>query len=175
MAVTTIHAHVNRAKEFLVRDDVYFAIGRTSPWQNENTPGFEVPDEDFNALALDEIIGYKKIDVAYIVRPTEVGETPDIQYREENWMIVPPDQAIAQKARWVYIRSTILFNELPLGVYRQVGVYTGVVKKPELPAGQDNLLPTEVDNVGVLEVIDNREFSNRQLDQKEVLSLILEF
>lgn len=171
MAVTTIHAHVNRAKEFSLRDDVYFAIGKSSPWADDNNP----PDEDFQAIELDDIIGYKKVETAYLVRPVKEDETADIQYREEGWMIVPYDKAIKEGSRWVYLKTNMLYNELPLGYYRQVGIYTGVVKEVNVPPGQDNLLPGEVSNTGILEVLDNRQPSNRQLDQRETLSLILEF
>jgi len=171
MAVTTIHAHVNRAKEFSLRNDVYFAIGKSSPWTDDNLP----PDEDFQAIALQEIIGYKKVETTYLVRPAKEGEEIDIAYREEGWVIVPYDQALIEGARWIYIKTNLLYNELPLGYYRQVGVYSGVTKKGTIPAGQDNLLPDEVQDAGILEVLDNRQPSNRQLDQRETLSLILEF
>ena len=172
MAITTIHAHVNRAKEFTQRTDIFFAIGKSTSWGSGDTP----PAEDFTASGLTELIGYKKADTVYLVRPWKSGDpTADITYRETKWMIVPADQAVAQGARWVYVKTNILYNELPLGYYRQVGVYTGVVRKGGIPAGKDNLLPSEVSNQGLLEVLDNRGASNRQLDQRETLSLILEF
>lgn len=171
MAVTTIHSHVNRAKEFSTKTDIYFAIGKPTNWVDEENP----PTEDFTATSLDTVIGYKKVENICLVRPALHGETPDIPYREENWMIVPPDQAMEQGARWVYIDTNLLYTELPLSKYRQVGVYVGLQKAEGVDPQKYALLPEEVANSGVLEVIDNRKASNRQIDQREKLSLILEF
>lgn len=171
MAITTIHAHVNRAKEFFQKEDVYFAIGRPNAWEDELNP----PVEDFNASALDGVIGYKKVEQVYLVRPAQEGEPAEIPYREEKWVIVPFDQALLEGARWVYIATNLQYTELPLGFYRQVGVYSGLKKMPEVDVSKFNLLPSEVADPGTLEVFDNRQPSNRQLDQREKLSLIIEF
>lgn len=171
MAVTTTHAHVNRAREFSIKNDIYFAIAKALPWDDDANP----PIEDPNSTTLDGVIGYKKVENICLVRPARVGESPDIPYREENWVIVPADKAIEEGARWVYLDTNIVYTELPLGWYRQVGVYTGLIKHPSVSLSKYNLLPSEVLSEGILEVLDNREPSNRQIDQREKLSLILEF
>lgn len=167
MAISTIHSHVNRAIELYNKPSIYFAIGKTSVWDNEQAP----PVEDPTTPDLTEIVGYKKVTTRHHVVPDPDGT---IQYRDANWKIVPANEAMAQGARWVYLETTINYDELPLGQYRQVGVYTGLTVKAGVSAGKNALVPAEVEENGVLEIIDNRQMSNRQIDTKEKLTVIIE-
>lgn len=171
MAITTMLGHVNRARDFYSRSSLYFAIGKTSAWSDEMSP----PNEDSSATTLEGVIGYKRYMTKHIVRPAESGETPDIKYKNEDWVIVNPDNALDESARWVYLDTTILYDEIPTGFYRQVGVFSDLTPETSVPEGKYNLTPSEVAEEGVLEVIDNRQPSNRQIDQTEKISLILEF
>lgn len=176
MAVTTVHAHVNRALEFFNKNDIYFAIGKSTPWSDPGNPKISdsnPPNPDTNATDLQEIIGFKKVETMYLVVPDDKNGT--IAYRDTKWRIVPVDQALQKGARWVYLDTTIKYDELPLGYYRQVGVYVGLKVAQGVSTSKYNLLPSEVRDRGVLEVIDNRQPSNRQIDQKEKLSIVLEF
>ena len=171
MAITTMLGHVNRAKDFFNKESIYFALGRSSAWEDEMNP----PNEDAGAVALDEVIGYKRYMVKHIVRPVKEEETADIKYKNENWKIISSDEALNEGARWVYLDTTIEYDEIPLGFYRQVGLFTGVVVNEGVPEGKYNLTVDDVADEGTLEVIDNRQASNRQADQTEKISLILEF
>lgn len=168
MAITTVGAHVSRALDFFAKQDIYFAIGRTTPWEDDNNP----PSPNSDMTSIDEVIGYKKLEASHLVIPDDAGT---ISYRESNWKIVPKDDAYTQKAKWVYIETTIRYDELPLGFYRQIGVYTGLKLKSTTEAGQTALLPDQVEDPGILEIVDNRGPSNRLADQKEKLTLIIEF
>ncbi|WCS68734.1 hypothetical protein Goe19_00930 [Bacillus phage vB_BsuM-Goe19] len=168
MAITTIGAHVSRALDFFGKQDIYFAIGRTSPWEDDNNP----PSPNSDMTSLDELIGFKKLDSIQLVVPDDSGT---ISYRESNWKPVAKEEAYTKKAKWVYIETTIKYDELPLGFYRQIGVYTGLVIKKDVDLGKTALLPDDVENAGVLEVVDNRKPSNRLEDQKEKLTMIIEF
>lgn len=178
MAVTTTLGHVSRALDFYDRDDVYFAYGRTTTWPNdsngkaEGDPLFQPPLESIQATTLEELVGYKKVEIKHMVVPDENGT---IYYRQTKWKIVPKDQAKDQGARWVYISSTFAYDELPLEDYRQIGVFSRLVKKGSVSAGKLNLLPADVQDQGILEVIDNRKVVTRQLDQKENVELIIEY
>lgn len=168
MAITTVGAHVSRALDFFDKKDIYFAIGKTSPWEDDNNP----PSPNSDMTSLDEIIGFKKLDSIQLVIPDDSGT---ISYRESNWKSVSKEDAYTKKAKWVYIEATIRYDELPLGFYRQIGVYTGLVPKEGVDSGKTALLPDEVENPGILEVVDNRKPSNRLEDQKEKLTMIIEF
>lgn len=167
MATTTIRGHVARALDFFERNDLYFAIGHPDAWPDEsNPPAPGVSDSILN------VIGYKKLETINLVVPSADGS---IIYRDSKWLIVPPDQALVQGARWVYIDTYLRYDELPLSPYRQIAVYSRLVKAAGVSASKANLLPTEVADPGILEILDNRRVVNRQSDQKEQLSLVIEF
>lgn len=171
MAITTMLGHVNRAKDFFNKESIYFALGRSSAWDDEMSP----PNEDAGAVALDEVIGYKRYMVKHIVRPVKDNEQADIRYKNEDWKIISEESALDESARWVYLDTTIEYDEIPLGFYRQVGLFTGLQVAEDVPEGKYSLTTSEVSDEGTLEVIDNRQPSNRQADQTEKISLILEF
>lgn len=268
MAITTTRAHVSRALDFFNKNSIYFAIGKKTPWDDDtDTP----PAPSVDASELQELIGFKKVESIHLVVPDDINGT--ISYRQSKWTVVSPDEAIEKGAKWVYLETTLRYDELPLGHYRQVGLFTGLVpfvgKKEVLRAaisgtvtqegnivfnlgtsplqiavttsdtietikqkvlqagvngwtitsgegageiiftcntvgvqeestfqngstgiigsidvsvkGEDpvsskfNLLPEEVSDQGVLEIIDNRGDSNRLEDQTEQLSIVIEF
>ena len=65
--------------------------------------------------------------------------------------------------------------DLPLGRYRQIGLYAGLTKAAGVLAGKYALLPSEVADNGILEMIDNRQDTNRLADMKDTLRLVIEF
>lgn len=170
MAITTTASHVSRALDFFNNPSVYFCIGNppSGAWPDDTNP----PAPDPSVTDVDNIIGFRLVDNMYLVVPDPSGT---IQYRDSSWKVVPANQAYAQGAKWVYIDTTIRYDELPLGAYREVGVYTGLVPNNGIPAGTVVLLPNQVQSHGTLQVIDYRQPSNRQVDTKEKLSLVIEF
>lgn len=178
MAVTTVRGHVSRALDFFARTDLYFAYGRTTAWPNdgqgrtEGDPDFVVPVEDVTDTALDELVAYKKVEIKHLVVPDAAGT---ISYRAKKWRIVAEGDAATEGARWVYMQTVLAYDEVPLQDYRQIGLYSRLVKDGAVPGGQTALLPAEVTDPGILEVTDNRKPITRQLDQKEILELVIEF
>lgn len=240
MAIATRNGHVARAIEFFKRNDKYFAVGRTSPWDNETQP----PAPATNAYDIEELVGLKKVDNCYLVVPDNNGS---IEYRGSKWRIVPEKLettvsgtgvttgslvvpvtsllgmsvgqrlriakkyegvitaidsvnnkvtldaaapstiaagspveggAIVEGARWVYMDAYLRYDQFPLVTYRQIGVYSAVEpsnvdtmrSKTYATGGTDEFTKT-----GILEVVDNRKPTPREIDQKEMLSLIIEF
>jgi hypothetical protein len=86
--------------------------------------------------------------------------------------------AVVEGARWVYVDSYLRYEQFPLVTYRQVGVYS-MVQPANLDIMKSAAYSTEaVDEytkTGILEVVDNRKPTPREVDQKELLSLIIEF
>lgn len=167
MAVLTTTGHVSRAIDFYNKQSLYFALGHSSPWEDENQPEAVAPDTKFI-----EPIGYKQVYEKYLVYPSASGA---INYKNQSWRIVGYDEALALGAKWVYLSAVIEYEELPLITYRQIGIYSGLVKVSSVPEGKTNLLPSEVVNPGILEIIDNRKPTYRELDRREMISLIIEF
>lgn len=180
MAILTLQGHVSRAIDFFNKDSIYMAIGKSTPWDKDTVKDYEesrdydaFPPAPANTDNLLEVIGYKKVEFRSLVVQDDNGT---LEYRGSKWKIVPIADAIQMGARWVYISTTLTYNELPTEFpYRQVGVYTGVQLSAGVDENKYNLLPSEVNNPGLLEVLDNRKPVFRDNDVRETIKLIMEF
>lgn len=172
MAVVTIKGHVSRAMDFYNKEDIHFCIGKSTPWDNENSP--PVPK---NTDEIQDALGYKLIESKFLVIPVENENAAyELMYRQTKWKIVPYEEALEKGARWVYIMSFIAYDEFPVDiVYRQIGVYTRLVRKSGVPDNQAALTPDEVEDPGILEFLDNRRPIYRELDQREKIAVVIEF
>lgn len=173
MAVVTLEGHVSRAKDFYDKTEIFFCLGRTSEWPDETKP--PIPQ---NTDTMEEPAGYKLIETKFLVKPVDVADADEAQlsYRGSRWQIVPYEDAVKEGARWVYISTNINYNDFSTSLtYRQIGIYTGLEKMPNVPVGTSALAPDQVKNPGILEAIDNRTPVYRDMDQREVISTILEF
>ncbi|GLI90617.1 hypothetical protein ACSHUI_00905 [Bacillus subtilis] len=175
MAVKTRAHRVSRALDFYKKNTIYFSIGRTTPWEDENNP----PRTE-DTTPLEEMIGMRKADRVLLVTPYDGSDVPEgteiIEFVENSfWKVVPEQDALKEYARYVYIETTINPSDLPLGSYRQVGVHSGVVRKEGVSAGKFNLLPDEIEDTGMLELIDNREKNLRGESTRLLLNFIIKF
>lgn len=89
--------------------------------------------------------------------------------------------ALVEGAKYVYVDCSLRHDKFPIVTYRQLGLCTDV---PPALVSDDDILRSatyaanqvnEYSSLGVLEVIDNRAPSTRNVDQVEELSLVLEF
>lgn len=168
--IITNTAHCSRALALVEQGNIFFGIGRTSPWENENEEGFIPPEPDLNAENLDELIGLKKAERVSMVVPDDKGE---IEYAKIRFRTVDKEEALRLKSRWVLVETTIYFEELPPVAYRQIGLFTRV--KPI--NGKENssiLLAKDIEDIGILEVINNRKAVTRQSDTKDTYFMVIE-
>lgn len=180
MAICTLEAHVSRALDFYNKNSIYFAFGKTSKWGEDDVVNFD-PNEDYdlnppipkNTDKMKEVIGYKKIEFKSLVVQDDNGS---LTYRDTKWRIVKPEEAVDEGSRWVFLSAGLAYNELPADLpYRQIGVYTGLKTKDEISEAIYSLLPNQVEDPGLLEVIDFRKPVYRDTDVRERIQLILEF
>lgn len=170
LPIITNTAHCSRALALLEQGNIFIGIGRTSPWEGENEEGFVPPEPNMDAENLDELIGMKRADRVSMVMPDELG---DIEYAQVKFKTLTKDEALKLKSRWVLIESKIYFEELPPVSYRQIGIFSRV--KPV--NGKENskvLLPRDIDDVGILEVLANRKVTTRQSDATETFFMVIE-
>lgn len=174
LPVVTYLGHTSRALSFYGLDDIYLAIGKTSAWQDDETTNenFIPPEPQLEDTELMELVGMKKLTRKCLVMPDDNGT---IQYRNTTWKVISEEEAIANQARWVYVECCVYFDELPLVDYRQIGIFSRVQKADNVSVSQTVLLPEDIKSVGLLEVIDNRHVVTRQVDTKDVYSMIIEF
>lgn len=87
--------------------------------------------------------------------------------------------ALVEGAKYVYVECYLNYDEFPIATYRQIGLCTGVTPNTEdiLRASAYNLIggTDEFTSLGILEILDNRIPSTRDINQRELLSLIIEF
>lgn len=168
MAIISLQSHVEHALLFYDKGDVFFGIGRSTPWEDELYP----PAPSLTDT-LEEAIGYKRSESRFLVVPDSSGA---LMYKDTRWAIVNREDAEAMGARWVYLSCYLSYSELNTAAsYRQIGVFTGMQTIEGLPESQSAFSPAEIANPGMLEVLDNRKPVYRDASQREQLVLIIEF
>lgn len=168
MAIATAKSRHLRAKNWKdTTGTLFIGIGKSSAWSNDNAP----PTPDVNSTGIVEAIGYKQVDVKEFVVQDPSG---NIEYLGQTWKILSAEDAATQNSRWIYVKAQINYTELPTTTYRQIGIFSGLQKQSSA-SGKSALLPAEVANVGVLEVIDNTTPNTRSVNQKDTICYILEF
>ncbi|QKE56357.1 baseplate protein [Bacillus phage YungSlug] len=187
MAIKTTKFQIGRALSFFKTPDIFFAIGKTSPWVAGDYVGQDVPQNPEKQppapngdSIVKEVVGYRKADKVLLVTPHDGSSVPPgTQIIESTantqWRVVSEAEAYTLNAKYVYIETTIQPTDFPSGEYRQVGVFTGTTRKSGVAVGKLALLPSEVQDAGKLEIIDNREKNIRNSATKEFLSYVIKF
>lgn len=171
MAVVLLSGHVSRALDFYNKNDIYFAIGKTTPWDDDSNPPVPVSTD-----SIEEVAGYKKVESKFLVIPDDTGEG-ELVYQRNRWKIVPYEQALEKGARWVYISTQLAYDdfEILIPTYRQIEVYSGLQVISTVSSSSYALIPEQVKNPGIGEALDNRTPIYREPDQRETLVMIIEF
>lgn len=90
--------------------------------------------------------------------------------------------AHVEVAKYVYVECYLEYNRFPLATYRQIGLCTDVI--PSDPTNTDILRSAkfnsetnidEYESLGVLEILDNRAPIPRDINMRELISMIVEF
>lgn len=146
----------------------YFGMGRTTPWNStETVPPIANSDESY----LYELKALKQADeVFYAIPDDENGTVENMgqKYRLTNSL----SEVLAARSHHMYYKTTLHYDEFPLGTFRQIGLYVGV----ERTSSDADILyyPADVSSLGDLIVINNRPPIARSSDQKEVIEFIIE-
>ena len=168
MSVVTYRGHTKRAVNWYNQDNIYLAIGRTTPWEDENFPPYPEPSDN-----LEELICCKKIEQKYYVIQDDNGT---IFYRGKMYRVLTEEEAFENNCRWVFCSCWLNYDEAPINIsYRQIALLTDVVRKEGVPEGQYVLLPEEIENLGDLEVLANDTVTARSASKRERLAIIIEF
>jgi hypothetical protein len=170
LPITTYLGHTDRALDFYESESIYFALGKTSKWDGEDEENFAPPSPEFDATEVEELVCLKKTSQKLLVYPAEAGE---IEFDGQYWKIITPEEAKRLQSRWVYITTTLRYNEVQLTEYRQVGIYNKV--QPKDGVVDDLLSPSQVKDFGLLIALNNRYRVTRQIDTRDIYSLVIEF
>lgn len=136
MPIIPFSGMVESAIRFMNQPPLWFCIGRTTPWPDENNP----PNEnDFSAnpqyldyLNPEELIGFKRVEVTQLCVPDVNGE---VKYKTQRYKLIDTQDAVEYQARWLYIRATLDYIErnsanqsvIGLVTYRQTCLMSGIV------------------------------------------------
>lgn len=82
---------------------------------------------------------------------------------------------LAESCRTCLIGTWIRYDELPLFPYRVVGVFNRLQRASGVASNLTALLPNQVEDPGYLECVQYRRPFSRNIDQREYLSVIIEF
>ncbi len=128
------------------------------------TPG------DSYSFTMDGIIGFKLVSLKQMVIPDPSGT---ITYNGSTWSVVSPANAYTLNSRWVYVKAEIVYDELPVGQYRQEGVFTNLTRNGGVTA--QAVLPSQVSSVGQLHGLVNRGVITRDSESIQDVNFIIEF
>jgi hypothetical protein len=103
--IATDNHHIAEAITFFHRADLYFAIGRTTAWADEEKP----PAEVSSVTSVEEVVAYIKVGTQKLVVPAVNGE---IVYRGTNFTEVLEDNAYTSGAKYVYLMTQLLYDSV---------------------------------------------------------------
>jgi len=155
--------------------NLYIAIGRTTPWTDEENP----PTPLVTDLTIDELIYIKKITVKHLVIDDDPYDAygPDVEVGGYGYSYVADADAFSDSAMSVYLSQSIYFDDIaPTDTtYRQLGILLNPKDADgELLTGVEYLGAAVIDQGEVL-YIDNREAVTRDASQSEKVEIILNF
>lgn len=166
MSILTQSHHVAQALRFLAATAKYIAIGRSTAWDVETIP----PSPSVIATELDEPICYAPLSKACLVVADAGGA---ITFGGDTYLEVAPEDAYTVGATQVYVEAQLNGAAAPLVTYRQAALFSGLTKAGG--AGAGILLPADVTDSGILEVLDNRQPTYRAADTLDVIAHLLQF
>ena len=161
----------------------FIAIGRTSPWSDENNPPY--PDE--RQTEVEELIGLQRVDsykfAKVIPNPTTLQKRTGIYYKGLYYSVTQDSEiALNEGYTSIMIQTTLdrdTIESIPVDVtFRQVGLYVNVNATPdEIQYGitRAQWLNKLEEDRGMLEVVDNRQPLSRQNNQQEEIYILIDF
>jgi hypothetical protein len=155
--------------------NLYLAIGRTTPWADEENPDTPLATQ----TSVEELIYIKKINVKHMIIDDDPYDAygPDVEVGGYGYTFVADADAYTAPSFMVYFSNTIYYSDIaPTDItFRQVGIILN-------PKDSDGDLLTDVEYLaadvadqGELLYIDNREYVTRDQSQSEKFEIILNF
>jgi len=164
--VMTESGHVALALA-LSRQEFWLALGGLpegyeNPWRVEEEP----PAFDPQAGGLLEVYGYRRSARRAFAREDENGL---IVAAGRRWSIADTP------TRHLYLEFRLDPEDAAGKTVYQVGIFLGLIPKPEVPEGKLFLLPQEVADAGVLFMAENLRPFHRHEGVREVFEFVLTF
>jgi len=174
-ALFTTKTRCLNALNFKNEENLYLAIGRTTPWDDENNP----PTPSVSDIQVTELIYIKKITVKHLA----ILDTPydaygiDVSVGGYDYNYVADEDAYSLAIPKVYLSTSIFFSDIaPTNTsFRQIGI----LLNPQDVYGSNltgiEYLAASVGDQGELLYLENREVITRDPSQSEKFEFILIF
>jgi hypothetical protein len=172
MAIITNNSRTRRTEDFFSKN-LYFGFGKTSPWTDENLP--DQPLTSTNLIT--ELAFISKITEIKYIKPS-LNDNADINFKNTHWDIVTPvdSQTIYnENVSNLFIKTVLNYDTYELISFRQVGLLENPKDLNNNFCTNERYDDSELTNQGILHYLDNRIVTNRQVNQLESISIILEF
>jgi len=169
-SILTLKNRVWRAYDFKQQSNLYLAIGRTTPWTDENNPDVPVASQ----TEVEELQFIKKIVSKYLIVPDSTGE---IEVSGVIYRAILDDDIYTDLPTMVYLVTNIYYNDFcPTSVtFRQIGVLSNPSGAGGVVLTGLSYLPASVVDQGILHYVNNRTPVTRSNVQTEQFGIIIAF
>jgi hypothetical protein len=174
-ALFTNNQRILNALSLKQENNLYLAIGRTTPWDDEDNPDTPLVTQ----TEIEELIYIKKINVKHLIIDDDPYDAygPDVEVGGYGYTFVDDANAFIQTAMGVYFSNTIYFGDIaPTDItYRQVGILLNPKDALGALLTDGEYLAASVADQGELLYVDNRTYITRDASQSEKFEVILNF
>lgn len=171
MAIITESSRTKRTIDFAEKN-LYFAFGRTTAWDSEFSPPYpQVTDTE-----VEELIFLSKVQEVKYITPSQT--TSDIKFKDTDWTIQSYTEfadLYAAGVKYLYLSTLLTYDDYELTQFRQIGLLEDPLDLTPAICTASQYDDSEISDQGVLHYMDNRVVTNRQVNQTEKISIILEF
>ena len=147
----------------------WMGIGRTTAWPTELAP----PSGSVSATTLEEPIVYVKAETVSLCKV--ITSNPDVTVRGQGYKYVLPNDAIAEFARFIYIKARFDPSEdQPYATFRQIAIFSNL-EPTQAHINDLWLAPANVLDVGVIKYLENNAPTVMNLNRQEVIQVMIAF
>lgn len=169
MGVTSYRARARRALLHKQNSTYWVAIGRTTPWPNEDSPPLPSPGTN----DIEEAIVFVRPQLVSLAKA--VLADGDVEIDGQQFAFVADEDAVAEAGRFLYIKA--VFNPadgIPTANFRQRAVFTELAPAAGHELDQW-LAPANVSARGVMEYLAHTTMRSLGPGEQRVIELVIEF
>lgn len=140
---------------------IHMAWGEGNPaWDDTPTP------EQATTTALINELGRRRATQVLFCTPDPNGE-----------LVVPTGRfaASATPTKYLYMRFAFDFTDAPASTIREIAVFIGSIAKAGVPAGQDYLIPSEVQDPGMMLALEHIPKLVRSASVRQQFEFVIQF
>ncbi len=145
----------------IMSQEIHLAWGSgDAAWDTTPVP------EQADSTALVNEIGRRRITRALFCLPHPQGE-----------LIVPTGRFTQSDAptKYLYVRFSFDFADAPASTIREVAVFSGTTVKDSVPADQDYIVPSDIENPGLMLALEHIGALERSASVRQQFEFVIQF